>query len=173
MVSQLRSTVKLAKVKSVYTGHIHSVRLTEEAENGFVVKLGDIEANNIEVSGMVIPATGDGQLVIIANPAIIYDNRSPLESLENKYFMEAGEVVRAYEISKNDIIGISKLGIEGEAVEGQYLVAGAGMKLVPSATAITEGFCAKVIRFDKVGGTRSLNLTMVPTEYAMIEVLSN
>lgn len=173
MVTQLRSTVKLAKVKSVYTGHIHSVRLTAEAENGFVVKLGDIEADNIEVSGMVVPATGDGQLVLIANPALIYDNSSFSKGLENKYFMETGEVVRAYELSKHDIIGISKLGIDGEAVAGEYLVAGDGMKLKPSAVAITDGFCAKVIRFDKVGGTPSINVATPPTEYAMMEILSN
>ena len=174
MAEKLRSTVKLAKVKSVYNYHIFSVRLTQEAENGFVVKLGDIEADNIEVSGMQVPATGDGKLVVIANPALVYDNLNPsTKGLENRYFMEAGEVVRAYELVENDILGVSTLGIEGVAVEGEYLVAGNGMKLVPSPTPITNGFCAKVIRFDQIGGALSLNVTQTPTKYVMMEILSN
>ena len=172
MANQLRSTVKLSKIKSAFTGHVYSIRATQELENGFVVKLGDLEANNIEVHGMEVPAAGDS-VVLIANPAIIYDNTNRLGSDQEKYyFMEANEVVRGYELSVNDVIGISKLGIDGDATEGEYLVTGAGLKLVPSATPAVTGFTAKVIRFDRVGGALSLNVTHEPTEYVMFEVLS-
>lgn len=174
MANKLRSVVKLAKVKSVYTGNTHSVRFTQEMENGFFVKLGDVEANNIEVHGMVVPQAGDKGLKLVANPAIIYDNTARLGADQERfYFIEDGEVGRVYDVEATDILGISKLGIDGEAVQGEYLVAGNGVKLVPSATPVTDGFCAKVIRFDKVGGALAINLAHEATEYVMMEVLSN
>lgn len=175
MAEKLRSVVKMSKVKSVYNGHTFSVRTTQEMENGFFVKLGDIEANNIEVHGMTVPKTGDKGLVLIANPAIIYDNKARLGSdMERYYYMPSGEVVRGYEIVANDVFGISKLGIEGVPVVGEYLVAGNGVKLVPSATPpVGDAFYAKVIRFEKVGGALSINLTQDATEYVMLEVINN
>ena len=173
MANQLRSTVRLDKVKSVYNGHIFSIRATQILENGFFVKLGDLEAKNIEVHGMAVPKAED-KLVLIANPAIIYDNTARLGSDQERYFfMEKDEVVRGYEIVENDVISVSKLGIEGIAVVGEYLVAGVGTKLVPSAVPATNGFCAKVVRFDKIGGALSINLTQEATEYVVMEVLAN
>ena len=174
MAQTIRSVAKLAKVKAVYTHGTHSVRSTQELENGFFVKLGDVEADNIEVHGMTVPKTGDGDLKLVANPAIIYDNTARLGADQERfYFMESGEVVRVYDIEATDILGITKEGIEGEAVEGEYLVAGNGLKLAPSATPITDGFCAKVVRFEKVGGAFAINLTQTPAEYVMMEVISN
>lgn len=171
--AQARSTVRLDKVKSVYTGNTFSIRSTVELENGFFVKLGDVEEANIEVNGMTVPVAED-KLVLIANPAIIYDNTARLGADQERfYFMEKGEVVRGYEINENDVLAVSKLGIEGTAVKGEYLVAGAGLKLVPSASPATKGFTAKVIRFDKIGGALSINLTQDPTEYVVMEVISN
>jgi hypothetical protein len=87
--------------------------------------------------------------------------------------MEANEVVRAYELAANDIVGIAKEGINGTAVVGQYLVAGTGYKLVPSATKPASGFAAKVVREDIVGGAFALNLTQTPTTYVVIEIVQN
>lgn len=173
MANELRSTVRLDKVKSVYNGHIFSIRATQLLENGHFVKLGDIEAKNIEVHGMAVPKADD-KLVLIANPAIIYDNTARLGAdQERYYFMEKDEVVRGYEIVENDVLSVSKLGIEGVAVEGEYLIAGVGTKLVPSAIPATSGFCAKVIRFDRIGGALSINLSQTATEYVVMEVLAN
>lgn len=174
MAKQTRSVAKLAKSKAVYTHGTHSVRITQEMENGFFVKLGDVEANNIEVHEMVVPQAGDGDLKIVANPAIIYDNTARLGAdQERYYFMESGEIVRVYDVEATDILGITKEGIDGDAVEGEYLITGDGVKLVPSATKPATGFCAKVIRFERVGGALALNLTQTPAEYVMMEVLSN
>ena len=175
MAEKLRSVVKMSKVKSIYNGHTFSVRTTQEMENGFFVKLGDIEKDNIEVHGMKVPATGDKGLVLIANPAIIYDNTARLGSdKERFYFMENGETVLGYEIVENDVFGISKLGIDGVPVEGEYLVAGNGVKLVPTNTPpVDDAFYAKVIRFEKVGGALSINLEHEATEYVMLEVIQN
>lgn len=172
MAKQLRAKVRLDKVKSAYEGHNFSIRLTEEMENGYVVKLGDLEKDNRDVHAHVKPAAND-KLVLIANPALIYDQSTRNGGLEVYYFMEAGEVVRGYELQANDVYAITALAVEGTAVVDQYLVSGAGYKLVPSATPVTEGFCAKVNRFERVGGAFSLNLEQTATEYIVLEVLNN
>lgn len=174
MTNQLRSVAKLAKVKAVYTQGTHSVRTTQEMENGFFVKLGDVEADNIEVHEMVVPSKGDGGLKLVANPAIIYDNTARMGAdQERYYFMESGEVVRVYDVEATDILGITKEGIDGDAVEGEYLISNDGVKLLPSATKPATGFVAKVVRIDTVGGALAINLTQTPAEYVMMEVLAN
>ena len=172
MAKQLRSVVRLDKVKSVYTGNNYSIRITQEMENGFVVKLGDIEANNRDVHEMVVPTAGDS-IVLIANPAIIYDNARLGSDQEKYYYMEKDEVVRGYEIAPHDVFSVSELGIDGTAVVGEYVVSGDGVKLVPSDTPATEGFCAKVVRKEAVGDALALNVTHEPTNYVVLEVLSN
>lgn len=172
MAKQLRSTVRMDKVKSVYTGHIFSVRANQELENGFFVALGAIEDNNRDVHEMRTPTAGD-KLYVVANPAIVYDNTRLGSNQERYYFMEEGEVVRAYELGERDVLSVSELGIDGDAVEGEYLVAGEGLRLVPSATPATSGFSARVVRFETVGGTLSLNADQTPTRYVVMEVESN
>lgn len=169
MTKQIRSIVRLDDVKSVYTGKNFSVRLPQEVENGHVIKLGDIEANNRDVHAGVAPVAED-KVVLIAEVPIVYDSNT----LQEKYFyMEKDEVVRAYELQENDIFSVTKEGIEGDAVVGEYLVSGAGTKLVPSATVPAKGFAAKVVREEPVGGKFSLNVTQKPSEYVVVEVVQN
>lgn len=152
---------------------IYSVRAENVLENGFVGKLGEVEAGNPDIRALETPAAGDGDLVLIANPAINYDQSRLGANLEAQYEMAAGEAVRAYGLRKTLIFAVSKEGINGTAKVGEFLVAGAGHKLVPAAAAPASGFAAKVIRIDKVGGKLSLNVAHVPTEYVVVEVVSN
>lgn len=149
-----------------------SVRATVELENGFVGKLGEIEAGNADARALETPAAGDS-LVLIANPAMIYDNGRLGSGLEVNYFMEAGELVRAYNPRPTFVFGVSKEGINGTAVVGEYLVAGAGHKLVPSATKPATGFAAKVVREDSVGGMLTINAAQTPVVYVVVEVVQN
>lgn len=170
-MKELKSTVRLDSVKSVYGGKQFSIRAKEALENGFVVKLGDLEKGNTDVYEMETPKAKDS-VVLIANPALIRDNARLGADQEKYYSMEKNEVVRAYELAERDIFSVSKLGVEGDAKEGEYLVTGAGLKLVPSAAPVTEGFCAKVVRFDRIGGSLALNLDHEPLEYVVLDVLN-
>lgn len=172
MAKQIRSIVRLDDVKSVYTGKNFSVRLPKEVENGHVIKLGDIEANNRDVHAGVAPIAED-KVVLIAEVPIVYDNNTLGSGQEKYFYMEKDEVVRAYELQENDIFSVTKEGIEGDAVVGEYLVSGAGTKLVPSATVPAKGFAAKVVREEPVGGKFSLNVTQKPSEYVVVEVVQN
>lgn len=172
MTQKIRSMVRLDDVKSVYTGKNFSVRLPQEVENGHVIKLGDIEANNRDVHAGVVPVAED-KVVLIASVPVIYDNARLGTDQEKYFYIEEGKLARAYELQENDVIAVTKEGIEGDAVVGEYLVSGAGTKLVPSATLPAKGFAAKVNRFEPVGGRLALNVTHKPSDYVVMEVLQN
>ncbi len=171
-MTQIRSIVRLDDVKSAYVGKNYSVRLPQEAENGHFLKLGDVEANNRDVHQGVVPVAED-VLVLIADVPIIYDNNKRGSQQEKFFYMEKDAVVRGYEIQPTDKISITREGIEGTPVIGEYLVAGAGQKLVPSATKPAKGFAAKVYGFEPVGGKYSLNFDLQPSEYVQMVVEQN
>lgn len=166
-----RSVVRLDDSRFPNTD-IYNVRLKNEAENGFVGKLGDIEKDNRDVRALETPAAGDS-IVLIANPAMIYDNNRLGSGVESNYFMETGEVVTAYTPKATYVFSVSEEGISGTAVEDEYVVAGAGNKLVASATAPADGFVGKVVRFDTIGGALSLNVVQNPTKYVVIDTIQN
>ena len=150
---------------------IFSVRINGEMENGFVGKLGDVEANNRDIRTLETPVAGDS-LVLIANPALNYDE-SRLAGLETNYYMEAGDAVRAYTPRPTMKFAITKEAINGTHTVGEYLVAGAGHKLVPSDTVPATGFAAKIIREEPVGGALAINVTHEPTVYVVLDVVQN
>lgn len=166
-----RSVVRLDDYRFP-NGDVFSVRATEVLENGFVGKLGEVEAGNRDIRALEKPKAGDS-LVLIANPALIYDNNRMGSDVETNYFMEAGEAVRVYGLRPTMKFAVSKEGINGTPVVGQYLVAGAGHKLVPSATVPATGFAAKIVREEPVGGALSINLTQTPTTYVVVDVVQN
>lgn len=151
---------------------IYSVRATVILENGFVGKLGDIENGNPDIRKLEKPAAGDS-LVLIANPAIVYDNARLGAGTEDQYNMEAGEAVRAYKPHATYVYAVSAEGINGDAVIDEYLVAGDGYKLVPSATLPETGFAAKVVRKETIGGKLSFNVKQNPTELYVLDVIQN
>lgn len=152
-------------------GDVYSVRIENEMENGFVGKLGEIEANNRDMRRLDTPAAGDS-LVLLAHFPLIYDERR-LAGLETNFYMEAGDAVRAYGLRPTLVFAITREAINGVANVGEYLVAGAGHKLVPSATVPATGFAAKVVREEPVGGALSINVTNDPTIYVVLEVVQN
>lgn len=152
---------------------IYSVRSTVALENGFVGKLGAVEAANADIRALVAPAAGDGELVLIANPATIYDNARLGSAKEDQYEMEANEAVRAYGLRKTFIFAVSAEGFTTAPTVGQFVITAAGHKLAPSATAPTGGFSAKVLRKETKGGNLSANVAQAPTEYFVLEVVSN
>lgn len=166
-----RSVVRLDDSRFTSTD-IYSVRLNDDAENGFVVKLGDVETDNLDVRKAETPAAEDS-IVLIANPAIVYDNARMGSGLETNYFMKEGEVVRAYAPKATFLFSLSEEGINGTAVKGEYLVTGAGNKLVPSPTIPASGFAGKVVDFETVGGRISLLAEHSPVKYAIIETVQN
>ncbi len=173
MAKVKRSVVRLDDSRFPNTD-IFSVRANVELENGFVGKLGEVEEGNRDIRKLETPAEGDA-LVLIANPALIYDNARLGSGLETNYYMEAGEAVRAYTPHPTYVFSVSEEGIEGKANKDEYVVAGAGHKLVAKAEldGTETGFVGKVVRKDTVGGALAVNVTQSPTVYVVIDTIQN
>lgn len=153
-------------------GDVFSVRAESELENGFVGVLGDVETENRDIRKLE-PSTAGASLVLIANPALIYDNNRLGSDVETNYYMEAGEAVRAYGLRPTMKFAISREAINGVANVGEYLVAGAGHKLVPATEVPATGFAAKVVREEPVGGALAVNVSQEPTIYVVLDVVQN
>ena len=175
MAKQIRSVVKLDDSRFPNGREdIYSLRVSDEVENGFVLKVGEVEDGNHDVREGVQPSAGD-KIAIIANPALIYDNNRLGSGLERYYFMEADEVVRAYTPHPTYIFSVSEEGIEGVAEAGKFVVSAAGYKLKVEDTEPVDatGFVGKIVRLDTVGGALSLNVTQKPTKYVVIDTIQN
>lgn len=178
------AVVRLDKVKSVYTGHIFSVEAPEDLQNGFVGHLGNLKAGEREIYTLEKPATASISqkgLVLIANPAINYDESRMSNVSEQNYSIAAGEVVRAYELHTRDIFSVSKEGIDligTDPVAGNYVVAQNGsfkLKEV-SSLAGTEKFVGKIVRKDTIGTTTVVGAAGAighVIDYVVIEVVKN
>ena len=168
-----KSVVRLDDPRFANTD-VYSVRSANALQNGFVGKLGEVEDGNRDIRELKDTATGDS-IVLVANPALPYDNARLGSAQETDYEMEANEAVRAYGVKPTFVFSVSKEAIEGAAVVDQYLVAGAGNKLVPLAALLGSetGFVGKVVRKDKVGGALSLVTKQEATEYIVIDTIQN
>lgn len=151
---------------------VFSVRSATKLQNGFVGKLGDIEEGNRDIRALAKTATGDS-IVLVANPAMNKDNAHLGGNLESNYEMDAEEAVRAYGVKPTFVFSVTKEAIDGAATVGEFVVAGEGNKLVPSATADGTGFIGKVVRKDAVGGIHSVNFDNEATEYIVIDTIQN
>ncbi|STO12862.1 Uncharacterised protein [[Flavobacterium] thermophilum] len=178
------SVVRLDNVKAAYTGHIFSVKAPEELQNGFVGHLGGFVNGEREVRTLEKPTTASISqkgLVLIAHSPINYDESTMASASEQNYKIEAGEVVRAYELHEYDIFSVTKEGIDligADAGVGNYVVAKDGsFKLKEVATpAGTEAFVGKIIAQEAVGTTTVVGANGAVgrvLEYVVIEVIKN
>jgi len=178
------SVVRLDNVKAVYTGHIFSVKAPEELQNGFVGHLGGFVNGEREVRTLEKPTTASIDqkgLVLIAHSPINYDESTMASASEQNYKIEAGEVVRAYELHEHDIFSVTKEGIDligANATVGNYVVAQDGsFKLKEVATPVgTEAFVGKIIAQEAVGTTTVVGANGAighVLEYVVIEVIKN
>lgn len=178
------SVVRLDNVKAVYTGHIFSIKAPEELQNGFVGHLGDFVNGEREVRTLEKPTTASIDqkgLVLIAHSPINYDESTMASASEQNYKIEAGEVVRAYELHEHDIFSVTKEGIDligADATVGNYVVAQDGsFKLKEVATLTgTEAFVGKIIAQEAVGTTTVVGANGAVgrvLEYVVIEVIKN
>ena len=126
-----KSIVELEKVKSVYGGHIFTVQANEELQNGFVGHLGKLIDKEREVYELVKPTSESIKttpLVLIADVELNYSQQTKGEAALENFYIPAGTLCRAYEINREDIIGISVDGFanildkKNGLKEGHYLV---------------------------------------------------
>lgn len=175
----MAGVVRLDKVKSIYHGNIFSVVHNAILENGFLVKRGTLKSGERELYNVAVPTAGSGDLAIISAPEVVIDNRFLGNNALENSSTAAGVAVRAYEISKGDIISISYDALtllSTVPVVGNYVVAQAGLKLKEAAAVTTELFVGKIIALEQLGVSTVVGQAGVVqrlTKFAVIEVISN
>lgn len=165
--SVLRLDNKLKETFSV------RVPVGQHFENGFIAKLGAVDENNLDVHEAATATAGDS-IVIIGNPAIVYDNNRVGTGMEHEYRMEAGEVVRAYRPELNKLVSISLEGFITEPKKGDIIIPnGYKLDVLPDlGTAPETGTYFRVVKLETVGGALAVNVTHTGTIYAVLETLA-
>lgn len=176
MANTKYGVVETSKINATYLGGGHMFSVVDDAaamENGMIVALGDpVETSGNEEYKAATPTKGS-QVVLIANPALIYDQSTTVGQAEYNYVIEAGKSARAYTLVPRDMYGISDYLITkaaGEKVTVGNLVVAKDRKYqeIAKATAVTDyGFVAKIrYTYIKSGVTMVMLEVMKNTEVA-------
>lgn len=107
MAKDIKSMVELTKIKSDKVGHIFSVRSEEELQNGYCVKLGDVEVENPEIYKAEKAAEGD-LVALVAHPWIVKGACSSAQDQEHYFAIDAETPARAYELGLEDFFAVTE-----------------------------------------------------------------
>lgn len=181
MAKKTYAVVRTDKVESYEAGRIHHVRLGKETQNGELIVAGDIELENLDVREGVVPEEGAGAVALIADPVKIYDESTYGSRFENQYVMNEDHVARAYKLVPTDVFSVTKEVIENaDALDGvdfataeKFATVGTGGKIKIVDDAPAEGFYAKVVTVEPVGGRYAYFGGAEPQEYVILDVKAN
>lgn len=150
---------RVSKVKD--DAHIYDVLDAANAlAQGANVKLGDHPAGELQVRNISTPTVGD-QIVFVCDVPLIYKDSTTLDQAEWQFINKAGKITKAYEVGKDDVIGVSDYAFttlvksDTAPAIGNYVVVDGsrGWKELAAntqaSTLATYGFLAKVIGYEK------------------------
>lgn len=128
-------------------GHMYSIAVTEDMDNGLLVSRGTYVADEYEdeVWEMKAYAAGDEPLLLLNPPVMPFDMLKGYND-EDRYYNAAGSRVRAYTLRIGDRFALSEVAFDTVPAEKQYVTFDAGEKqYVVSDSATTGKFCAQVL----------------------------
>lgn len=138
--------VELTKMKSVREGgRIFSVRSEDELENGFCVKLGNIEVDNPEIQAGEKATEGD-LVALVAHPWENKDAYTSAQDREDLFSIPAEVPARTYELNLEDVFAVTAEAIDGDVTTLKNDVSGT-VYLVP------EGNKWKIVSANPEKGT--------------------
>ena len=128
-------------------GHIYSIAITEDMDNGLLVARGDYNTDEYEdeVWTMKAYAAGDEPLLLL-NPPVVPFTELKGYADEDRFYNAAGDRVRAYTLRVGDRITLSENAFETAPAVAQYVTYDAAAKQYVVGDTKTEGqFCAQVL----------------------------
>ena len=128
-------------------GHIYSIAIAEDMDNGLLVARAEYAANEYEdeVWNAKAYAAGDEALLLL-NPPLLPMTELRGYNTEDKFYNAAGDRVRAYTLRVGDRVSLSENAFDTAPVEKQYVTYDASAKQYVVGDAKTEGqFCAQVL----------------------------
>lgn len=181
MAKKVYGVVRTDKIEAYQAGRIHHVRLGKETQNGELIVAGDIEVANLDVREGVLPTENATAVALIADPVKIYDESTYASRHENQYVMDEGHVARAYKLVATDVFSVTKEVIENATeLDGfeagtteKFATVGTNGKIKIVDAAPAEGFYAKVVAVEQVGGLFAYAGGAKPQEYVILDVKAN
>lgn len=151
-------------LKATTTGHIYSLEMIADTDNGSIVSRGDwVEAQVFKAA----PYTEGKTPLFVLTPPIGY-NSDRRSYQEEKYFYNAkGEVARAYELHEGDIFTVSAMAITAlgtDPVVGNFVSVDAGL-YKEAESAGDSGFVGEII--EKVNYTNSVSYRILVVSTGM------
>lgn len=128
-------------------GHIFSIKITEDMDNGLIVARDVYDSNEYEdeVWTMKAYAAGDEPLLLL-NPPVVPFTALKTYADEDRFYNAAGDIVRAYTLRIGDRFALSEAAFDQAPAEKQYVTFNAGAKQYVVSSSSTEGqFCAQVL----------------------------
>lgn len=128
-------------------GHIYSIAISEDMDNGLLVARADYAAEEYEdeVWNMKEYAAGDEPLLLL-NPPLLPMTELRGYNTEDKFYNAMGDRVRAYTLRIGDRITLSENAFDVAPAAKQYVTFDAAAKKYVVGDAKTEGeFCAQIL----------------------------
>lgn len=128
-------------------GHIYSIAISEDMDNGLLVARADYAAEEYEdeVWEMKEYAAGDEPLLLL-NPPVLPFAELQGYATEDRFYNAEGDRVRAYTLRVGDRIALSEKAFDTAPAEKQYVTFDAAAKQYVVGDSKTEGqFCAQVL----------------------------
>ncbi len=128
-------------------GHIYSIAVSEDMDNGLLVARADYVAEEYEdeVWNMKEYAAGDEALLLL-NPPLLPMTELRGYATEDRFYNAKGDRVRAYTLRVGDRITLSENAFDAAPEAKQYVTYDASAKQYVVGDAKTEGeFCAQVL----------------------------
>lgn len=128
-------------------GHIYSIAISEDMDNGLLVARADYVAEEYEdeVWNMKEYAAGDEPLLLL-NPPLLPMTELKGYSTEDRFYNAKGDRVRAYTLRVGDRITLSEDAFDVAPEAKKYVTYDAGAKQYVVGDSKTEGqFCAQVL----------------------------
>lgn len=128
-------------------GHIYSIAIKEDMDNGLLVARAEYTANEYEdeVWQAKAYAAGDEALLLL-NPPVMAMTELKGYATEDRFYNAAGDRVRAYTLRIGDRITLSENAFDKAPEAKQYVTFDAAAKQYIVGDSKTEGeFCAQVL----------------------------
>ena len=129
-------------------GHIYSIYITEEIDNGLLVArdLYDTDEYEDEVWKMKAYAAGDEPLLLL-NPPVVPFTALKTYADEDRFYNAKGDRVRAYTLRIGDRFSLSEAAFDKTPEEKKYVTFDAAGKVYKVVDSLDETqFCAQVLK---------------------------
>lgn len=139
------SVFESSNLKATIVGNIYDGICNVDVDNGQALVLKDYTGDGLQTRN-VTKAVERDQIVVAGTVPVIKDAFTKIQAESFNFYNKKGNVIRCYEVVKNDIFGVSKTFITGTVEVGKFVKVNASgaYEISDSDPSATNGFVGKV-----------------------------